>query len=151
MDTFFRGLIAGFTAGIVKDIPDFFLHSVFHFKKLSFWDYAGVVTFNKMPHSFIEHVVAFGFQLIFSTGLGIVFIFLASKVVKTKHYLLEGLVFGSSVWFIITAAIKVFRITELQTKGLSDPLITLLLSMAYGLLLMVIDHWLQNRALGKEV
>jgi hypothetical protein len=145
MDIFLRGIIAGFIAGTVKDIPDSILHSIFHLKELSFWDYAGVMALNRMPSKFIEIALALGFEIMFSTGLGVVFSFLAAKVIKTKHYLLLGLLFGCSIWFFVTTAVKIFGLTQLQTKNLSDPAITFMLSVAYGLLLTVIDRWLQKR------
>lgn len=144
-DPFLRGLIAGLIAGTVKDIPDSILHSIFHLKELSFWDYAGVIALNRMPAGFLEIALAILFEVMFSTGLGVAFAFLAGKIIKTKHYLLLGLSFGSSVWFLVTALIKIFGLTQLQTKNLSDPTITFILSAAYGLLLTVIDHWLKNR------
>ncbi|HBF37302.1 MAG TPA: hypothetical protein DDW50_08265, partial [Firmicutes bacterium] len=57
-DPFLRGLIAGLIAGTVKDIPDSILHSLFHLKELSFWDYAGVLAFNRMPTGFVEITMA---------------------------------------------------------------------------------------------
>jgi hypothetical protein len=145
MDTFLRGTIAGLIAGLVKDIPDLILHSVFHLKEISFWDYSGVIFLNRIPHTFWEFTLAFVFEVMFSIGLGITFAFLAEKVIKTKHYLLLGLFFGSSVWFAVTIAVNIIGLTELQTKNLRDPIITFLLSAAYGLLLIMIDRWLQNR------
>ena len=145
IDTFLRGIIAGLIAGAVKDIPDSILHSVFHLKKLSFWDYAGVIALNRMPAGFLEIALAVLFEVMFSIGLGVFFVFLADKVIKTKHYLLLGLTFGSSVWFFVTVFVKIFGLTQLQTKNLSDPILTFMLSASYGLLLTVIDHWLNKR------
>jgi hypothetical protein len=145
MDTFLRGLIAGFIAGIVKDIPDSILHSIYHIKELSFWDYAGVIALNRMPAKFIEIAMAVGFEIMFSTGLGVLFALLSDKIIKTKHYLLLGLTFGSFIWFLITAVIKIFGLTQLQSKNLSDPVITFVMSVAYGLLITVINHRLQKR------
>jgi hypothetical protein len=147
-DPFLRGLIAGLIAGTVKDIPDSILHSLFHLKELSFWDYAGVLAFNRMPTGFVEITMAVSFEVVFSMGVGVLFTILADKPIKTKHYLLLGLSFGGAIWLFITAVIKVFRLTQLQTKNLSDPLITFMLSVAYGLLLTVIDHRLKNRKSG---
>jgi hypothetical protein len=143
MDTFIRGLIAGFLAGIVKDIPDV-LVNVFRIHKLSFWDYAGVVGLNRLPSTWFELVLAFGLEVVFSTGLGVIFVYLAERVIKTRHYLLLGAFLGGSIWFLVTALIKVFALQELQTHSLAEPWVNLLLSMAYGLLLMGFDHWLKK-------
>jgi hypothetical protein len=143
-DPFFRGIIAGSIAGVVKDIPDLILHSIFQLKKLPFWDYAGVIALNRMPSGFSEIALAILFEVMFSTGVGVLFVLLAEKVIKTRHYLVLGMLFGGSVWFIVTAAIKLFGLTQLQTDNLADPAITIVLSMAYGLLLMAVDRWLKN-------
>ncbi|HBF37183.1 MAG TPA: hypothetical protein DDW50_07665, partial [Firmicutes bacterium] len=97
---------------------------------------------------FVEITMAVSFEVVFSMGVGVLFTILADKPIKTKHYLLLGLSFGGAIWLFITAVIKVFRLTQLQTKNLSDPLITFMLSVAYGLLLTVIDHRLKNRKSG---
>jgi hypothetical protein len=149
MDTFIRGLIAGFLAGILKDIPDALIH-VFRIRKLGFWDYAGAVGLNRLPSTWIEHLLAFGLEVIFSTGLGAIFVFLAERIIKTRHYLLLGAFFGGSVWFLVTGLIKIFDLKDLQTYTLSEPIINLFLSMAYGLLLMGLDHWLKNWILDKR-
>lgn len=40
-----NGAIAGIIAGILKDIPDAILHNSLKITSITFWDYAGTLTF----------------------------------------------------------------------------------------------------------
>ena len=72
-NAYIRGIIAGFIAGTLKDIPDVILGLVFEVKGLTYLDYAGYMWFNRIPHTFSEYLFAFGVEVTFSTGLGAVF------------------------------------------------------------------------------
>lgn len=144
MDPFLRGIIAGLVAGVLKDIPDAVLHA-FHLKILAFWDYVGTVAFNQHPHRFMEHLVTLFFEVFFSIGLGVIFSLLRTKIIQTRHHLLLGLYYGGAIWLIVTGGAKLFRLGELMTHGLLEPVLTFLLSILYGLVLALVDKWLRDR------
>ncbi|MDT3699546.1 MAG: hypothetical protein RO469_08955 [Thermincola sp.] len=96
-DTLFRGFICGLAAGALKDLIDYFLFSI-EAKERVFWHFASILAFHKPPHEILMHFSALFLELIFSGFLGFIFVLLAQKV-KTRHYLLLGIIYGTMVWF----------------------------------------------------
>lgn len=47
----------------------------FQSHKLSFWDYAGVVGLSRLPATWIEYTLGIGLEVVFSTWLGVIFVF----------------------------------------------------------------------------
>jgi hypothetical protein len=141
-DRFFRGLVAGVIAGILKDIPDILLVNLSHLKRQAFWDYVGEMIFNKIPRSFPEHFWAFGIEVTFSLGLGVIYSMIIIPVLPTRHYLIRGAVYGSACWFMLISTVKLFHITPLFTRDLFTPLTTLLFSSGYGIMLAFLDELL---------
>ena len=145
-DRFIRGLTGGLIAGIIKDIPDIFLCVLWNIKKLAFWDYVGEMIFNKIPKNFLEHFLAFCIQVSFSLGLGIIFSIIVIPAFPTKHYLVRGVFYGSSCWFVLMSIVKLYHISNLLTQDLLTPMLTLLFSAGYGLLLAYLDrHFSPNK------
>lgn len=147
-DTFMRGLVGGLVAGIVKDIPDIFLVDLFKIKQLAFWDYVGVMIFNRIPSSFIDHLVAFIVQVAFSLGLGIIYSTVIIPKFTTKHYLVRGLVYGSACWFFLMSLIKLYNVTKILSHDLFTPIATWLFSIGYGILLAYLDHYFSPQKQG---
>jgi hypothetical protein len=140
-DQFMRGLIGGLIAGTVKDIPDVVLVDLFKIKHLAFWDYVGEMILNQIPKSIFEHFIAFTLQVAFSLGLGIIYSTIVIPGFPTKHYLVRGAIYGSACWFVLMSIIKLFHITPLFAHNLRTPLLTMLFSAGYGLLLAVLDRY----------
>ncbi len=139
-DRLLRGLIAGLAAGFIKDIPDLLPRKWFHLKQLDFWDYIGEMALGDTSGKGWEAVVSFLIELGFSIGLGILYVYLIAPKFPTRHHLLRGVFYGCSCWFILISIIKLYRINELIPKDSLTPLITLLMSAAYGWLVAYIDH-----------
>lgn len=139
-DQMMRGVIAGLVAGVVKDLPDLLLQYGLHIKKLVFWDYVGIMLLNNKPSNFMEHLVAFCLQVTFSLGLGVVYsVFIAPRI-KTKHYLIRGLLFGAFCWFVLVSIVRLYYVKILLVPDIVTPVFTIILSSLYGLLVAWVDH-----------
>ena len=143
-DFFIRGVIAGVIAGTIKDIPDILLVDFFKVKQLAFWDYVGEILFNKIPVTFMDHFTAFLVQVIFSIGIGVIYTGIIARFIPTKHHFIRGLLYGGFCWIVLISTVKLFNISSLLSKGLISPLLTLLFSMGYGLLLEYVDQYLKT-------
>jgi hypothetical protein len=143
-DTLLRGVCSGFLAGLLKDLITyvFFASGII---QTGFWNFTSIVAFNQPPQSTIEFTVAIILELIFSALLGLIFCILVNHL-KTKHFLIFGLFYGSLVWFFIKALILASNITKLEPTGLqiADPLVHWGLSMVYGLIVALLDHSLRQ-------
>ncbi|HYH03015.1 MAG TPA: hypothetical protein VEC37_07945 [Bacillota bacterium] len=139
-DTFFRGAFCGTVAGILKDFIDL-LFSFSHIKELFFWSFAGVLAYGRLPEGAFMNLIGFVWEIIFSGFLGVLFALIASQI-KTRHYLLMGIFYGSMAWFFIRAAVVCYKIEELKTPNTPfRPLITWSLSMLYG----IIIAWMERK------
>jgi hypothetical protein len=114
-----------------------------------YFDYAGYIGFNRIPHTFIEYIFAYILEVTFSTGLGVIFSLLSPKI-PSRHYLIKGMMFGGLIWYIVTSMIKLDKITKLMTHDLITPLLTLMFSIIYGLIIAYVDHYLENRGSWKQ-
>lgn len=140
-EQFMRGLTGGFIAGFLKDIPDVFLVDLLKIKHLAFWDYVGEMILNHIPKTLVEHIIAFGIQVAFSLGLGIIYSVIVIPRFPTKHHLVRGAIYGSACWFVLMSVIRLFHITSLFHRDLLTPLTTLLFSSGYGILLAFLDQY----------
>jgi hypothetical protein len=143
-DTFFRGAFCGVVAGLLKDIIDF-CFSFFKVKELYFWSFSSVLAYGRLPKEAFMNVLGLTWEIIFSGFLGVLFTFMVPKI-KTKHYLLMGVFYGSMAWFFIRAAVVCFKINELKTPSTPlRPLITWALSMFYGILVAWLERGLSPK------
>ena len=140
-DGFMRGLVSGFLAGALKDIPDLFLVELFQVKRIAFWDYVGVMILNRMPQGFGDHLLAIIIEITFSMGLGIIYSLKVIPAFSTRHFLIRGMVYGCACWFILESVIKLYHITSLFDNDIITPLLALLFSSGYGLLLALADRF----------
>jgi hypothetical protein len=139
-DTFFRGAFCGAVAGILKDIIDFIFY-IINFEKQFFWTFASVVAYGQSPKGLLLNIIGILLEIIFSAFLGVLFALIAHKI-KSRHYLLMGIFYGSMAWFFIRAAIICYKINELKIPHTPfHPFITWLLSMLFGIVLT----WLERR------
>jgi uncharacterized membrane protein YagU involved in acid resistance len=138
-DTFFRGAFCGTVAGIVKDLIDFGFH-LLKVKGLFFWSFASAVAYGRVPKEIYLNLFGLILEIIFSGFLGVIFALVASKI-KTRHYLLMGIFYGSMVWFLIRATIVCYQISPLDNPSPPvRPLLTWTLSMLFGMILAWLDR-----------
>ncbi len=141
-DIFLRGISVGLIAGTVKDIPDLFLVLLWRVKKVAFWEYVSQICLHMKPNNFIEHLIAFSIQVVFSLGLGIIYSMVIVPKISTRHYLLRGVLYGTSCWFILISSLEFYKITPVLTDDVVTPVLTLVFSAFYGLLLAYLDkNW----------
>ena len=139
-DTLFRGTFCGAIAGILKDSIDYIFYAV-NTEGVFFWSFASVIAFGKLPKGLFPDIFGLTLEIIFSAFLGFIYAGVTKKI-KARHYLINGIFFGSMVWFLIRAAIVGYKINELKTVGIPvRPFITWFLSLVYGITLA----WLERK------
>lgn len=145
-DTLFRGMICGLIAGIFKYVIDLILFAL-RIINVGYWDFAGLVAFNRQPQNLCELISASILELIFCMFWGAVFSLLVRKL-KTQHPIFPGVLYGSLIWFFLKAVILAFNITAMMPHDRTsiNPLATWGLSMIFGLLLAILNHRFERKA-----
>lgn len=138
------GIIAGVTAGILKDIPDAIFHYGLKISNITFWDYSGIIVLGHHPSGVAEHICAIFFEIVFSIIVGLVFVSIVSRLIF-KHYLLWGAFFGAAIWFAIRAAVVGLGIKLLIDGDIITTAINSLDSVLYGIILSFIIQWLGKK------
>jgi hypothetical protein len=111
-------MIAGIAGGFAKDVSNLISFYGIHFAKNRFIDFASVLLYARKPAFWWDTILAFIAQLIFTCGIAILFIH-ALPFINTRRYVLKGVSFGVSSWFIIYAAVNVYKIPLIS--GLAWP------------------------------
>jgi hypothetical protein len=143
-EQFIKGVIGGTIAAFAKDIPDALVHMIFKITKLSFWDYSGIIATGKHPVGILEQVYAFGYEVIFSIFLGIIYANIAPHI-NTKHYLLRGAIYGAMVWFVIRMAVIAYQITALFNEDINTAIAHSIGSILFGMVLAWVVNFLQKK------
>ena len=138
------GAIGGGVAGVIKDIPDAFLHNVLKITTITFWDYAGMITLGSHPQGLLEQIYSFILEVIFSILLGIIFAYLTARF-KLKQHLLWGGFYGAVVWLTIRTAVTVFGIKSLANRDFLTAVINSLNSILYGIILGYVIRYLEKK------
>jgi len=144
-DTFLRGVVIGLASGVIKNALDMITLAL-HLKKFPFLYYSGVMAFNRPPKSGLDMALAQALELIFCAFLGFVYLFFL-RMVKTRYKVIFGIFYGSMVWFTIKEVINAFKIKHLYAPlPFPQPALIWGLSLIYGLLLGLFDHYLEKKA-----
>ena len=103
------------------------------------------MAFNRPPKSGLDIALAQVLELIFCSFLGFIYTFL-QKVIRTRYKVIFGIFYGSMVWFTIKEAINAFGIKYLHIPvPFLQPALIWGLSLIYGLLLGLFDHYLEQK------
>lgn len=140
-----NGIIAGIIAGILKDIPDAFLHYGLKITQMTFWDYSGVIALGHLPSGTAEYICAVFFEIIFSILVGLFFVFITKRIIM-KHYFLSGAFYGVVVWFVIRSAVVGLGIQLLIDGDIVTAAVNSFNSIMYGMILAITIHFLENRS-----
>jgi hypothetical protein len=133
-DRFTQGLIAGIIGWLPQTIFTFIMLHVFHIIKLSYFDFAAVLTFNHKPQGFLQNLVALLVAMAF-LGLAGVSFSMFIKVISNQNILLKGCVYGASIWFIISSIVSIFQIKDLYPIDFSTSTINLIAGILWGIVM----------------
>lgn len=144
-DRFFRGLLAGLAGSVVKDGLDFLMHYAIRFNPKTFLDFSGVLVLGHRPKGLWELLLAYVGQLIFSSSMGILFVYLTSTVMSSRRLYLKGAFFGVTVWFFtyaIAIMLRVPALSEFSPRTASTHLVT---TCFFGLTLAAALHYFEKK------
>lgn len=141
-DKTIRGLIAGITAGLLKDIPAVVFYFLINHPHPTFWDYMSLLAMGRIPKTWDEYLFSIIVQVLWCTILATVFVYFR-PVLKSRHYILHGAGFGLLIWLLIRALVYFHRAPELIHSNPSSAYMNMLISISYGIMVAVIDHRLQ--------
>jgi hypothetical protein len=133
MDRFTKGAIAGLVAGIIKDIPAFAAQIINHKFSPTYWDYAGILGFGKIPSTFWEYAYATLVQLVISVAVGVVLTLFISKY--PSNYLWKAGYGGILFWTTVRAAVVAFKIQPLDDPQLAASVLNMVTTFGYGLII----------------
>ncbi len=140
MDRIKLGFGYGLLAGVFKTIADLILNSFFPYDH-SYYHHAYAVISGRLPMSWGEKIFALAIDFWWTGLLGVVLILLLRTFTSTP-YLVRGLFFGSTLWFLFQTVGVIWELPSFYNSEL-PPLINGLISDSiYGLSL---GYLLQRR------
>lgn len=143
-DRITRGMIAGFTAGVITKVYDL---TVFYLgiSTLRWLDFAGLMMYGKKPVYLSYQIFATLGMLFFHALLGIVFVIMIQRYLTSNNLLLKGWFFGVTIWFIIFAVFHLFKVPELSFIPLKTTVSSFVGASIWGLTMAKIVHLLDNK------
>ena len=127
--------IQGFVAGLIGSMAEMFftltMYYGFGLTKYRFMDFAGVISFNQIPDSFLVAVIAELIVYVFCGFLGIVFVMML-KVLSGQNIIFKGALFGGLYWFLINIFVTAFRIEGLYPTNFVTSTVHLVGGLIYG-------------------
>lgn len=136
MDRFMRGAVAGFVAGVVKDI--WTLGSKFlGFGEISFIDWMAVMEFGRLPNESLHLVLATFSHLVILSALGVGFAYLVPHI-ETGYLVAKGIMYSLIVGTILYVIPILYKMPYIGRPGADTALSNLIGSIIYGALLAVV-------------
>lgn len=149
-DRLLGGLLAGFIAGVVKNVLDFLSFYVFGFAKERLVDWTGAILYGQLPKSLPEQAVALLAHLVWSGLLGVVLAYLMPSL-TSRNYVIRGLAYGAGVWFAIYGLTMVFWPKNLTLVVDWETVVSQFLgALAFGLTAAHVLARLENRISGED-
>jgi len=143
-DRMTRGFVSGFLGGVAMLIPDLFLYQV-GINKTRYLDWASAVMYGHQPNTTTEALWAGVGHLFFAGLLGMIFVYLISKLWTSTNYLFKGWFYGVFIWFALNAFAISFRLSGLTTISLGSTISNFLGASVYGLVLAAVSTWIYER------
>lgn len=135
------GLIAGFYAvlflGLSSLLSIWLIHPIH-----TYWDYAGYIAFNQKTSGF-KLVVSIIIQFFFTFQLAVIYPYFAD-IIKTKLYLIRGIVYGGSIWFFIQGILFIFQIIKLEKNEPGEIVWEFLTAIIFGMIV----SWITEKKKG---
>ncbi len=142
-DRFINGSIAGCLAGLVASLFDY-IFLCLNFGSIHLIDFAGVFIYGDRPHTLGENIFAQFGVCVFTTLVGILFVYLITKI-SSKYFFWKGLIYGVLLWFLVYSLIELYDVPHFHRTSLASSTENTLVAMIYGLALPGILTWLQSR------
>lgn len=133
-DRLTRGFIAGVISGIVTNAFNILLGAS-GLSELRFLDWTGIVMYDHIPPFTLgEMIFALVGQLIFTGGLGVLFIYLI-PLITSKNLLFKSWLWGASIWFVIDGLTTLYKMEGISPTSLGTSVGNYLSASLYGLVL----------------
>lgn len=99
----------------------------------SFLDYTATLVANKVYPGTLGFIVAFFSQTAVGILFGVVFVYL-TKIISSRYYLLKGLGYGFTLWFLLSGFGITFKLPTIMDIPPTVSLFDLTNSLLYGLI-----------------
>ncbi|MFZ5943146.1 MAG: hypothetical protein ACOYVD_03480 [Bacillota bacterium] len=132
-DRFTKGFITGIMAGLVET-PFGLISYMLDFGKLRFLDFAAIMIYGYKPENFWEALFAQIGYIMFSSLLGIVFVYLL-LLITSANIFLKSWFFAVAVWFFSYAVTLLFQVPELKEITFSSTISNYMSASIWGLAL----------------
>lgn len=143
-DRMTRGFVSGVLAGITTLIPDLIFYQV-GINKTRYLDWASAVIYGRQPYTTTEAFWAEVGHLFFDGLLGIIFVYLISKLWTSTNYLFKGWFYAVFMWFALHAYAISFRLSGLTNISLGSTISNFIGASVYGLVLAFVSTWIYER------
>ncbi|MHB1126747.1 MAG: DUF6789 family protein [Bacillota bacterium] len=128
-----RVIISGFTGGLAMFIPDYSLY-LLGINKFRNLDWASIIAFGHTPMTTWESIFGEITNLIWTMLLGVVFVYIASRIITSSKLYLRGFIYGVAMWFIINALAVMYKLPDLYLT-FGSVITNLISAIVYGLVL----------------
>jgi hypothetical protein len=144
MDTTKAGAISG-AVGAVASVPlGLFEKYILKIVKVSFLDYASVLTVGQGVTDFWHFLVALIGHIVFGSILGIVFAFLINKTTN-KDLLFKGAGYGSAIWLFTDGMGSLYKLPLFTAVEPDDCFFILVDAVIYGIVMAYVLQKLTNK------
>lgn len=147
-DKFTRGYLSGAAAGVVMAAINLAAFNL-GFSKDRYIDMIAMLFWNDMPKSIWEMGFAQVIHLGVNALFGVAFAYLLPKL-GNRYLLFKGSTYGAATWFLIHSAGAFFHIPAITETNPVTVFSHLIAATMYGLLLVVVLIWFQNRVEARE-
>ncbi|MHB1419200.1 MAG: DUF6789 family protein, partial [Bacillota bacterium] len=114
--------------------------------KLRNLDWASIVTFGHKPANMAEAIFGEFANLVFTTILGVAFVYVISRIVTRSNIYLRGIIFGVSLWFFINALAVMYKLPDLNLT-FGSVITNLISAIFFGLVLAIMLRYLDSDSL----
>jgi len=130
-DKTIRGAVCGIFGNLLKNIVEFLFWDV-HWLKHPLSHFAASIFVEPNHDMFFGSGLGFLMDYLYGAFLGVVFIFLISRV-EEQYIQIKGLLYGSFVWFFSYSGIRALPVVKLRGAGEIDAFLEFLVHLVFGL------------------
>ncbi|TCL68507.1 hypothetical protein EDC14_101347 [Hydrogenispora ethanolica] len=143
-DKYLHGLLAGLAGGVAAIAVNLLVILILKAHILRYIDFAGVLSFGRMPRGFWETCFALIVYTGFAGTLGVIFSYLLPHL-GTACLSLKGMHYGSFVWFSSYAITTLYKTPHLVTISLESAASNFCAAIVYGLVMSLVLGWFLAR------
>ena len=146
MDTTKLGAVSGTVGAIASIIPGLLEKNILKLAKLTFLDYASVLTVGHQATDIWHWLIAAIGHIIFGATLGVIFAFFIKKTGNDESLILKGCGFGILIWLITLGVATLYKMPHFTIIDPSDCFFILVDAVVYGLVTSFTYQWLFKKA-----